>query len=259
METIVGVKIRKVDKALLKRRVKKSLDTYDESAVVQEKICVNLNELLRARGVRRFERVFEIGCGTGLMSAKLLQNFDIGEIIFNDIVPEAESYLQKHTTTNWQFLEGDIEQVEFPRNLDLVVSTSALHWVSDIEKVFRKAKDALKSGGLFAFATYGPDNFLEVQTVTGHGLSYRTKEELIAKLGEDFEIIEACEERIAHEFQHPLDVLKHMKLTGVNSTAMPRWTKGAIDQFCNQYTDKFAKTGSVPLTYHPIYFVLKSK
>lgn len=60
------------------------------------------------------------------------------------------------------------------------------------------------------------------------------------------------------EFDSPLEVLQHLKKTGVNvSGNQTIWTKGRVDAFSKDYNARFAIDGKVALTYHPLYFVCR--
>ena len=76
----------------------------------------------------------------------------------------------------------------------------------------------------------------------------------------DFEVIHAEEEVCTLYFDSPLEVLKHLKQTGVTGTEKKVWSRGRLQQFCENYSRLFSnEQGKVSLTYHPIYLLAKKK
>lgn len=55
-------------------------------------------------------------------------------------------------------------------------------------------------------------------------------------------------------FDNPLQILAHMKKTGVNSLAGKVWRIKEIKDFCEKYKSKYP---DLNLTYSPIIVVLK--
>ena len=63
--------MNKINKKLLKTRFKKSLLTYSDNAIIQnqmaKELLIKLNEL---KG-NKFNKILEIGCGTGVLTKKM--------------------------------------------------------------------------------------------------------------------------------------------------------------------------------------------
>jgi hypothetical protein len=69
---------------------------------------------------------------------------------------------------------------------------------------------------------------------------------------------ELTQEQLRLSFSSPLEVLKHLKETGVTGTAAQPWTRGRLQEFCRNYTGQFSdERGKVYLTFHPIYMVCR--
>jgi len=65
------------------------------------------------------------------------------------------------------------------------------------------------------------------------------------------------EGNIALTFQHPLEVLRHLKYTGVTANASRVWTRGKQERFCRDYQERFPSAdGGVTLTYRPLYILV---
>ena len=65
-----------------------------------------------------------------------------------------------------------IEQLQFPQNLEVVVSSSVLQWIFDLDAIFNQCANALIGEGYFCFSTFGQQNLTEIKALTGQGLDY---------------------------------------------------------------------------------------
>ena len=115
--------------------------------------------------------------------------------------------------------------------------------------------------GLLLFSTFVPGNLYEIKELTGKGLVYPTSDTLVGWLSTaDFNLLHQEEDPIVLTFKTPLDVLRHLKATGVTATGNGCWTKGRQESFCRQYAEQFATTdGQVTLTYRPLYILATKK
>ena len=68
-----------------------------------------------------------------------------------------------------------------------------------------------------------------------------------------YDIVHTEEEVISLNFNNPMEVLYHLKQTGVTGTCNQSWTRSKLNLFCQEYERLFSPDkGSVSLTYHPI-------
>jgi len=253
-----------IDKSQIARRFAQAGQSYAEHAVVQKQICLNLMQLMQHYlSQTRLNRVFEIGCGSGNLSRLLMQNFEIDHLFLNDLYPEVQQHFQVKENLEW--LIGDVEQLDFPQSLNLIASSSALQWISDLDVVFKKSAAALVENGYFCFSTFGQQNLQEIKALTGQGLDYLPIEVIQNKLSKQgFEILHLSESLETLSFSHPKAVLQHLKATGVTATALQhRWTKQSLQQFYQDYQQfsELDQSGQrhYPLSYHPIYCIARSK
>lgn len=105
------------------------------------------------------ERVLDIGCGDGKITAFIANAYTNGSVIGLDIsssmVQFASANFAKQTHPNLSFMEGSADALPFEEQFDVVVSFSALHWVLDQEKALRDIVKSLSSGGKCYIATIG--------------------------------------------------------------------------------------------------------
>lgn len=249
-----------VDAKSVARGFEKSFSKYEEAAGVQKKIARRLAELTLERiEPESVKEVLEIGAGTGFLTGELSGKFPSANWHLNDLSARAQDYVPQSLKGRANFLRGDAQILELPKNLDLVLSASCFQWFENLEKFIQKIADSSNAGAVFAFSTFLPDNFKEIRSLCGKGLNYVGMAGLRAMLSRaGFEVLRAEDETVRLEFKTPLDVLRHMRDTGVTGGFSEFWTPKKLGEFSKGYTDFFSsENGGVYLTYRPVYFVCK--
>lgn len=250
-----------INKERVHNQFRRSMPSYDENARVQKIVADHLCSMTVEELFHVPQRMLEVGCGTGLLTSRLRVLFPDSELFVNDLVEDlsritaaANNIPKRHCVA------GDIEQVKLPGKFDLIVSASTFQWLTNPDTTLRKLADSLIDYGCMVFSTFGKHNLREIRLTTGGGLEYRTKEEMQELLSPYFTVERVVEEFHILDFDTPLDVLQHLKKTGVNVSNDPSvWTKGRVNAFIDDYNTRFAMDGKVPLTYHPLYFVCRKK
>lgn len=251
-----------IDKSRVALRFAQAGQSYSEHAVVQKQICQHLMQLmLNYLPAQQQARVLEIGCGSGNLSHLLMQNLHIDHLILNDLYAEVQQHFPQQAQIEW--LIGDIEQLDLPQDLNLVTSSSALQWMTDLPAMFHRVAQALLPQGYFCFSIFGQENLKEIKALTGQGLHYPTLPELQQALEQaGFEVLQLSEQVSTLNFAHPKQVLKHLKATGVTATSVHyRWTKQSLQKFYQDYQqfsqiDEFGQLHYC-LSYHPIYCIAR--
>lgn len=243
-----------IDKKLVSRRFAGSINSYAANAIVQGETASGLIAALKTACGNSFDEIFEVGCGTGLLTAMLVREFQYHHLTVNDIVPECRSWIKK--IAECEFLEGDIEAIpELPRRADLIVSNATFQWLANPEAAFARFAGILPPGGILAFTTFGPENMREIAAITGHSLIYPSLAGIRKMLTGDFEIKIISEQSRSMIFGSPLQVLEHMRQTGVTGVKSRIWTKSVLKNFIKGYIDHYSVVGGVTLTYHPIQVI----
>lgn len=250
------------DKSRIKQRFAHALASYEAAAQVQAVVAdALLDELAACQPGLTPRRVLEIGCASGVLTERIVARYPrLVELLACDLVEDCAACLASRSA-NWPlkpgFLAGDIEELALPGCFDLILSSSTLQWVHDLPALTAKLADHLEPGGLLAVSLYGPDNFLEIRALTGSGLSYPSLAELRALMARHFQILAIREDREELQFASPLDLLRHLRDTGVNALAPLGWTRGKLARFCVEYQSLFGSAEGVRLTYHPLYLVAR--
>lgn len=234
--------------------------TYSTEAVVQQHIAQTLASMVEPFMEVKPKLAVEVGCGSGFLSELLISKYPQAEWLHNDITPSSREYVEqivkKYNALNTRFIVGDAERMMFPSGLDLMASSSAVQWFSDLDGFLSRTAQSMSSGGLMAISTFGIENLVEVRLLTGSGLVYFSKKELREMASKYFEILTIKEEQVKIYFDQPVEVLRHIKQTGVNGAFRQCWTKGRLTAFTDGYS-KFLEDNGYPLTYHPIYLVAR--
>lgn len=242
-----------VTKPFIAQRFAKAEISYDQYATAQQQICQQLLVLLQQQPQRQFNRILEIGCGTGKLTRSLFNTIQAQQWVVNDLYPSQfiQQFCQQSSCT---FIQGDAEQWLFDGDFDLVASASTIQWFEHPQTFLQQVANRLKYKGIFLFSTFSPENLLEIRQLTGIGLNYPSLQQWQQWLNNDFDIIKLEQQQIKLTFPSALAVLKHLKYTGVTAIRQENWNKQKLINFCQTYQQRFATTKQqVVLTYTPIY------
>ncbi len=246
-----------IDKKRIKQSFQRATDSYEDQAMIQHRVADRLLDLVARYCGNEFYRVLEIGCSTGLLTRKLASQYpEIMEIVLCDLV---ESFVTRAGDlpgiTAVSFLAGDIETLPLSGTFDLIISSSTLHWVHDLNTLLQKLSAHLKPGAILAFSMYGPDNLREIRSLTGRGLAYSSLDRVQVMVSRYFSVDHSSERLETLFFQSPDDVLSHLRQTGVNALSSTPWTPRRLQHFKDEYLNRFNDPQGVRLTYHPMYLL----
>ena len=212
-------------------------------------------DLIHSRFAKTLSSYDENGCGTGFLTDILSNNTAWKSYTALDIVGECRDYISQ-INPEIEFVEADIEDYlkNSSEKFDLIISNAALQWVNDFETTVRTLKNMLNPDGHLLFSTFGKENFREIYSLLGTGLDYYSPKE-IEDLFKDLDI-KTEEEIHVMGFKTPKEVLKHLKLTGVNAIENTSWTKSDLAKFEKGYSNLCPVRPT--LTYNPIYIKISS-
>ena len=119
-----------------------------EASSEQQKWAAELVEKLALRGG---ERLLDIGCGDGRMTAeiarRLYKGFALGVDSSENMIRFASRHYENEKYPNLKFQIADARKLSFQNDFDVVFSNAVLHWVRDPSPVLNGIAKGLKSGG----------------------------------------------------------------------------------------------------------------
>jgi trans-aconitate methyltransferase len=117
--------------------------------------------------LRGDETVLDAGCGTGRLTAELLESLPRGRVIGIDLsrnmLDTARDHLSNAFGSRLNLLACDLLQLPLKRVFNVVVSTAAFHWVLDHDQLFRNLHDVLLPGGWLEAQCGGGPNIARVR------------------------------------------------------------------------------------------------
>lgn len=120
---------------------------YEHISALQK---VMADEALGLLDLKGSERVLDVGCGDGKITAEIAARVPRGSVLGIDPSAKMITFAQSHWATsqypNLQFLVGDARHMSFHEEFDLVVSFNALHWVIEQDEALRSIRAAMRTG-----------------------------------------------------------------------------------------------------------------
>ncbi len=136
---------------------------YDRHAAVQRTVAERLADRIAALPRPESPRVLEIGCGTGLLGAALVDRLAGARWRMTDLSPamveRARQRFAGRPGIAFSAMDGEAPDVAGP--FDLIVSSLAFQWFADLPGAVARLKRMLAPGGHLAFTTMAAGSFAE--------------------------------------------------------------------------------------------------
>ena len=121
---------------------------YSRRSSLQEAMA---QEVLALLDLKDAERILDVGCGDGKITAEIASRVPRGSVVgvdpSGDMISFAQSHFGPATRPNLRFEVADARRLPFQNEFDLVVSFNALHWIPDQDAALSSIHSALISGG----------------------------------------------------------------------------------------------------------------
>jgi SAM-dependent methyltransferase len=129
--------------------------------------------------------ILDLGCGPGALSLLALERFPKAHVVavdFDALMLEMGRHVAAAYRDRIEFVQADLRDTDwweaYAEAFDLVVSSTALHWLSaeNLARVFRRVFHALRPGGWFFNSDHVASDDAEVQTRNRQQLEERQAE-----------------------------------------------------------------------------------
>jgi malonyl-CoA O-methyltransferase len=147
--------------------------SYDSAAILAREVGARMAARLDLVKIAP-RRVADIGCATGDGIRDLQRRYTTALPLAIDYalpmlraVRQRTPHLQRLTGRGPRLVNADVRALPLAANsLSLVWSNLMLHWLDDPLPALREAHRVLEVGGLFSFATLGPDTLKELRSAS---------------------------------------------------------------------------------------------
>jgi trans-aconitate 2-methyltransferase len=134
--------------------------TYDRVSLPHLAWGRDVVERLALRGD---ERVLDAGCGTGRVTAMLLERLPHGRVVAVDGSQAMVDEAKKRFGDRVDAFRSDLLELSLDEPVDAVLSTATFHWIADHDRLFARLHAALKPGGQLVAQCGGAGNVASVE------------------------------------------------------------------------------------------------
>jgi trans-aconitate 2-methyltransferase len=120
-------------------------------------------EVLDRLELRGDERVLDAGCGTGRVTAALLERLPRGEVVAVDGSPAMVAEARERLGPRVEAFVADLTELVLEAPVDAILSTATFHWIADHDRLFEHLFAALEPGGRIVAQCGGEGNVATVQ------------------------------------------------------------------------------------------------
>ena len=116
-------------------------------------------KLISELELRGDERILDLGCGDGTLTAQLAELVPDGSVLGIDASQSMiETARKNHAGANLRFELRDIDAIDFESEFDLVFSNATLHWIKNHERLLANVFESLKERGTARLQFAGDGN-----------------------------------------------------------------------------------------------------
>jgi trans-aconitate 2-methyltransferase len=129
--------------------------SYERVSAPLEAMGRDVLDRLELRGD---ERVLDAGCGTGRVTAALLERLPEGEVVAVDGSPAMVAETRRRLGDRVDARVADLTELTLERPVDAILSTATFHWIADHDALFTRLREALVPGGRLVAQCGGEGN-----------------------------------------------------------------------------------------------------
>jgi trans-aconitate 2-methyltransferase len=128
---------------------------YDRVSDPQVKMAAAVLERLPLRGD---ETVLDAGCGSGRVTAMLLDRLPDGRVVAVDASPSMVEHARAALGDRATVIESSLTELELDEPVDAAFSNAVFHWIPDHERLFERLAAALRPGARLVAQCGGAGN-----------------------------------------------------------------------------------------------------
>ncbi len=216
------------------------------------------------------EQVLELGSGTGQLTRLLTERFPQVPIDAIDVaekmIEHSRSTFQCFPQINW--IIGDAQTYRGETPYPLIISSSALHWVADLQKTCTNVFKCLESGGTFALGMMLQGTLRELHALRREIApektppytlpSYAETNACLQDAGFTLQRQKHSEEKILYpDAKAFLKAIHEQGVTGGKiSAGNAPLTRSELSHLVVDYQENFVSDGGVHATYETATFLL---
>jgi trans-aconitate 2-methyltransferase len=137
--------------------------TYDRSSQPQQAWASAV--LARLEGIAPDATVLDVGCGTGRVTEALVEMVPRGRVLAMDASADMVALARERLGDRVEVWCQDALELDLSEPVDAVVSTAALHWVGEHDRLWQQLARALRPGGRLEIQCGGQGNIDGVREV----------------------------------------------------------------------------------------------
>ena len=112
--------------------------------------------------------IVDLGCGTGITTSVILNTFPHANVIAIDLFDEMLNHAKKRLENYYDqidYIQGDFREIDWGNNIDICISSLALHHILPDEKkqLFDKIYKSLNKDGIFIMIDWTMFNSKNIQ------------------------------------------------------------------------------------------------
>jgi trans-aconitate 2-methyltransferase len=138
--------------------------SYDRISGTMEALGLEVLERLQLDGN---ETVLDAGCGSGRVTAALIERLPGGRVIAVDASDSMVAAARRRLGPEADVRVVDLLELELEEPLDAILSTATFHWITDHEHLFRRLRRALRPGGRLVAQCGGEGNIGALRAKAG--------------------------------------------------------------------------------------------
>jgi len=127
--------------------------------------------LIADLGLRGNERILDLGCGDGMLTAQLAARVPKGLVLGIDSSRNMIEAARVHEKSNLKFVLRDINDLDDVESYDVVFSNATLHWIRDHHALLSRVYRALAPGGILRFNFGGDGNCVHLLRIVREAMA----------------------------------------------------------------------------------------